>query len=111
MIAERLKESKADLIIRRMRNNLVGQAFTIYKDYVKFMMRADKNEVRSSGLVSALEIKRTRRMYNAWLAYNTVCRERNKKLKLFLVRLSQNKQSRHLERWFDGGNRVVEKRL
>lgn len=65
-----MKESKAEFILNRLRNNIVSQYFTRYKKTVQYMSRLRIQLRRSDNQIEQFNRRRMLKIFQQWCAYN-----------------------------------------
>ena len=111
MHIQRIRENNARKIIKRMRNNMVSQAFFQYKETVESMVTNDINEGRTDEVIALWHTKTRRKLFNVWLACNHESKQQYRAFRVFLKWMINNQLKRFIIRWKDGSKRVEELQL
>ena len=78
------------MVITKMRNNFVKQAFIQYRDYVQYLVQADKNDGKAEEVIWQWHLKKKRQFYNAWCAYNHETKRQFRALRVFMKWMISN---------------------
>jgi hypothetical protein len=96
---ERTKEARAQMILNKMRKNIVSQFFKRYKYNAFFMRKMDIQLIRTDNLVWRFEKRTLNQMYISWCAFVHNAKYSKKSLHRIMTKLFHMKMLRHYKRW------------